>query len=241
MRYGLIISLFVLFGIGEYAFVEYYPLEPYRRVQKFERLPVVKQIVVAKEKALVEKAFASDDDGILSVGIGKTTKVWRSVEQWSQDRKTGDRWASSLADRLKFQAQAKASFTAEGGFKLPVHPMDHLGYYMAATSLGDAKITNDVLERWRSDTTATARWTYKMYFEKSLNIESKEGMLLTAQASIENMRHPRISKQWFEQQTQQNQNTLDTIVERADSGNEAARWVLSQLNTRQVNNSGLQN
>ena len=237
MRYGLILLIAALLGAGEYAFVEYYPISPQRRVQKFQKLPIVKQIVLHKEKTLVEQAFAEEADGILSYRNGTTTYTWNSVGDWFKQRKAGSRRAASLVNRLEFEAQARNIFTPEGGFVLPVHPMGHLGHYMAAKSLRDAKIMDEVVERWKSDPSATAQWMYKMYHEQSLDTESKEGMLLTAQMSIENLKYPGMKESFFKQESERNQNTLDIIWSKSDAGDESAKWVTDQLDTRLINAS----
>ena len=65
MRYGLFIIIFAVLGIGEYAFVEYYPLTPQGRVNKLVQLPIVKQIMLQREYKVVKQAFSADEDGVL--------------------------------------------------------------------------------------------------------------------------------------------------------------------------------
>ena len=76
MRYGLFILIFAVLGIGEYAFVEYYPLTPQGRVNKLVQLPIVKQIMLQREYKVVKQAFSADEDGVLSYKTGKTTYTW---------------------------------------------------------------------------------------------------------------------------------------------------------------------
>jgi len=81
MKAGIAVVLVALLGLGEYAFVEYYPLEPYQREQRLIRLPVVGSIVKAcqarrQERSVTEiraKAESGDPYAMLTLFlIGKT-------------------------------------------------------------------------------------------------------------------------------------------------------------------------
>ena len=239
MKYGLIAFIIAVLGIGEYAFVEYYPLAPYRREQKVKKLPIVRHIVMNQEKATVEQAFAAESDGILSYKSGNTTYVWRSADEWYADRKNGSRRAAELAERLEWKQQAKEYFSKARTAAKEGAPNGYLSYYMAAKAVGDSTYIIEALEWWKADPSATAQWYYKNWISKDLDMESKEGLLLSAQMAIENVGHLDMPREDYAKQTNRNQRALDWLYLEADSGNENALWAVGQIDTKTVNSSSL--
>jgi len=74
MRYALIALVLAILGVGEYAFVEYYPISPNRRVQKFEKLPIVRSFVRANDIRAVEKMIEESDSGFVSIQRMNTSR-----------------------------------------------------------------------------------------------------------------------------------------------------------------------
>lgn len=109
MRYGLIALVAAVLGLSEYAFVEYYPLQPYQRVYKFQQLPIVKQIILHQEEELVRRALAGSEDGILPIRFGGETTSWTSVEEWKRARKNEDHAAVWTARHLRDVKKAKSN------------------------------------------------------------------------------------------------------------------------------------
>ena len=71
MKYGLIAIIVAILGIGEYAFVEFYPLPQHRRVQKLEKLPIVGWFVLQSDLELVRAAFDRSDSGEIRARFGR--------------------------------------------------------------------------------------------------------------------------------------------------------------------------
>ena len=117
----------------------------------------------------------------------------------------------------------------------------YIGFYMSARTLGDGTLISEAKELWQRDQSATARLYYKYWVSKDLAAETREGMLLTAQAAIENHWHQNEPHDYYVRQSSQHQKMLDNLYASAESENEDAQWVVSQLNTRKVNISAALN
>ncbi len=74
MKYLQIALVLAFLGIGEYVFVEYYPLSHTRRIEKFEKLPIVRSFVRANDIRAVEKMIEESDSGFVSIQRMNTSR-----------------------------------------------------------------------------------------------------------------------------------------------------------------------
>ena len=106
MRYGLLFGILLLLGIGEYAFVEFAPLPPQRRMAKLERVPVIKHFI----KNPAEKAASDFPDTRRRALNGST---WHKVSYYLMSPHFG-----SSTDSVEAEALLKADTTALAQFYL---------------------------------------------------------------------------------------------------------------------------
>jgi hypothetical protein len=90
MKYLQIALVLAFLGIGEYVFVEYYPLSHTRRIEKFEKLPIVRSFVMAKNIRDVQKMIEKSDSGFVSIMRMNTSKRWYDAQSWAVDFEAGD-------------------------------------------------------------------------------------------------------------------------------------------------------
>ena len=109
MRYLQLALVLAFLGIGEYAFVEYYPLSHSRRVQKFEKLPIVRSIVRANDIRNVQKMIEESDSGFVSIQLNNTTKRWHDAQSWSIDYYAGDSHARESCIGLKISRSFRST------------------------------------------------------------------------------------------------------------------------------------
>jgi len=230
MKYGLIVLIMAVFGIGEYAFVEYYPLQPHQRVTKFQKLPIVKQIVLHQEEELVRKAIEGSEDGSLPISYGGDRISWTSVEEWRQARKKGDQAANWAVRHLRDIKQAKSNLPrmieqAAGG-----DPSAAAQIFWTAKMLGDAELKEKAVSLLRDHPTAIGKFYYQLF--TSAPDSSKNGVdsaLMHTRVAIENWRSPFASDAQFKLQTAQNANSITLLQQNAASGNEDTVWIVEQL------------
>ncbi|NQV74230.1 hypothetical protein HQ496_14020 [bacterium] len=230
MRYGLFILFFAVFGLGEYAFVEYYPLSHQRRVQKFEQLPIVKQIVIHQEKEIIRQAFAAEEDGILSYKVGKTTHTWTSFADWQRDRKKGVWAAHWLTSQIQMSQGAKIYLPeilerAENG-----DPYAAIQMGWISRSLNDATLNEKALSLLKTHQTAVGQYFYYLLTKNpGPSISRQPSALLYSRMALENWRWPGSSDEEFAQQSAKHAKSIATLKENAALGIEDAIQIVEQL------------
>ncbi|MDA1029531.1 MAG: hypothetical protein O3B41_10845 [Bacteroidetes bacterium] len=230
MRYGLIAVLVVVFGLGEYAFVEYYPLHPYQRLAKFQELPIVKQFVIHQEADLVRKAIEGSEEGSISTGYGDDTVTWTSVEEWRQARKNGDQAAKWAVRHLRDVEKAKENLPA---LILQAEAGDPSAAYQVvwtAKMLDDAQLKEEALSRLKDHPTTIGKYFYHRF--TAAPDSSKNGIdsaIWFMRVAIENWRSPFITDEQFKLQTDHHANSIAVLRKNAETGNVEAIWMVDQL------------
>lgn len=230
MRYGLFTLLFVVFGLGEYAFVEYYPLHPYQRLDKFQELPIVKQIVMHQEANMLRKAIEGSGDGSISTGYGDDTVTWTSVEEWRQARKNGDQAAKWAVRHLRDLKKAEENLPA---WIIQAEAGDPSAAYQVAWTakmLDDAELKEEALSLLKDHPTTIGKYFYHRM--TSAPDSSKNGIdsaIWGMRVALENWRNPRSTDEEFKLQTANNARALATLRQNAEIGNEDAIWMVDQL------------
>jgi hypothetical protein len=230
MRYGLFILIFAVLGIGEYAFVEYYPLTPQGRVNKLVQLPIVKQIMLQREYKVVKQAFSADEDGVLSYKTGKTTYTWTSFADWQRDRKNGVRAAHWLTNQIQMSQGAKIHLPeilerAENG-----DPYAAIQMGWISRSLNDATLNEKALSLLKTHQTAVGQYFYYLLTKNpGPSINRQPSALLYSRMALENWRWPGSSDEEFAQQSAQHAKSIATLKENAALGIEDAIQIVEQL------------
>lgn len=230
MRYGLFIFIFAILGIGEYAFVEFYPLSPYQRVYKFQELPIVKQIVIRQEANFVKRAIAETEDGCINVNYRNEGKCWSSVEDWREDRSSGHRGARWLAQRLKDQEKAKEMLPeliarAEQG-----DPSAAFQLHMSARYTGQTLLVEKALDILKDSPTEVGKYYhYRATTPSDSSQNGRESAFRMMKVIIENWRNPHFTDKQFEAQTTQNNSSIALLLENATQGSEDAIWIVDRL------------
>ena len=191
MKYGLIVLVMAVFGMGEYAFVEYHPLQPHQRVYKFQKLPIVKQIVLHQEEELVRKAIEGSEDGSLPISYGGERISWTLVWEWKQARKKGIKLRKWAVRHLREIKKAKSNLPrmieqAEGD-----DPSAAAQIFWTAKMLGDAELKEKAVSLLRDHPTPIEKFYYQLFTSAPDN--SRNGVdsaLMHTRVAIENLRSP---------------------------------------------------
>jgi len=230
MRYGLIALIVAVLGIGEYAFVEYYPLTLQRRVAKFEKLPIVRAIVKAENIRRVDELIAESDEGIVSVTRDGVAKTWESGSQWHDDFEAGDWHARNLFNQIEDRAlhAEHADSWRKKAVSGDVGAMFQLWVFGRENpESGDAELAAELLERHDS---ALAEFYQKIWITKDFEMGSRDGMLLMARVARENYRVSYMDDEAYRESSAHNERSLRMLRQAAADGGEDAIWVMEQLN-----------
>ena len=88
---------------------------------------------------------------------------------------------------------------------------------------------NRAIELLKNDDSETARFYLETMVQKSLDMTSREGMLLSAEVMREDYCSPRLSQDQCREASRRNQEGLSMLREAAENGDEDAAWVVAQL------------
>ena len=230
MKYSIIAGFLLLFGIGEYAFVELAPLAPERRMDRFQQFPVVKQVVDLENRRLVNDAFERDQDGVLVHATSRDTTRWASADELWKDYKNGNFKARIKIREIKRfdemeegleQARQRA---LEGS---TLHKIDYAILARATSNEQERTRAEDLLEE---DSSATAQWFWNVMIRpQRVSPTSAEGMTLMVRRMVEDLHHPDWPDAPYHKYASQDSMRLVHISEAASRGESAADSVVTQL------------
>lgn len=231
MRYGLIISLLLLFGLSEYAFVEYYPLQPHQREAKFKRLPLVRNVVQKQTRAIVRDAFKHDDDGVLWLVLEGDSTSWTSPSDLWNAYQDKDRMARRKVLKLENAQESRDAIPYLRQQALDGDTFARIWYYSIASHSWDPEEKDRARELLAQDSTATAAWYLAMWSEPKMDTTSKEYLLLSARMNLENLRPANLTEEQAAIQAQKTKTLVEQLYATSKTGDANAVWVVEQLET----------
>lgn len=236
MKYGLIALLVVFLGIGEYAFVEFYHAQPYQRIQKFEKLPIVRSFVKAATIRDIEKLLEDSDSGFVSLEHQGVLYRWDNASVLYSEFK--DRVAP--AQRKVWQVKDISRFRraiekrpdiwseilnkAKNGDFFATQQL-----YRRAQFLGDDEAKQEAVDMLREQDSASAKWFLGRWINKTLDPYSREGLLIHAQMNIEDFTYPNQSDESIARDSKARKDANAALFRAAENGDEDAKWVVEQL------------
>ncbi len=229
MKFALVTVLIALFGLGEYAFVEYYPLSPSHRASKFSNLPIVSSFVRAADEKRVRRAIEESDSGFVFISRRGTIQKWTDPAVLLADAAAGNSQASMLVRNLRDWDQitdglTKISSRAEGG-----DPSAMMQLFQFGKTRSRAKEMNRGAELLRAHPSAMAQYYLSVFVNHDLDFGSKEGILLSTRVAIENYPLVRLTPDQKQQRFESAQRQLTLLQQSATNGNEGSLWVIEQI------------
>lgn len=229
MKAGIIVLVMAVLGLGEYAFVEYYPLSPERRVQKVQKLPIVRSFVKAEELRVIRTAIEESDSGYVSVLRDGELRKWDDAKKLYADAKEGNRAARTVLGRIRTTEKYKVPLEklrseAEAG-----DPLAMMTLYLVGKSRSNTKEMERAVELLEAHESALAQSILYQTIGRAGQMPDREALLLFSRVAIENYRRPGTSDLEYEKQTQQAEKQLDVLKQVAADGDEDAQWVVEQL------------
>jgi len=241
MRIWLIALSIAILGICEYAFVEYYPLSPHARIQKFEKLPIVRSVKKLGDIRNVRELIARSDSGFVAVETKEgERRTWNDAEKWYQDFEDGD----PLARRLSFLAENSEDFdeqiaetealavAGDPSSMIRLHFMGRMKSGQGQYSVGTALKERALLLLTDHPSALSSQYIQILSSREPSALDSDETrnvLLLNAKVAIENYRGTWLDEEQFRKQTEQYKKGLEAIKKMAEEGDEHAVWVVAQL------------
>jgi len=223
----LVVLVLAVFLVGEYAFVEFYPLSPSARKHKFEKLPIVSSIVEASQLRTIREDFARH--GAVTVKYRGEDYRFSDADHLMEAKRSGDTAARMAANRSLYRAHVadRIDETREQAELGSTNAM--FAYYQNATLLNrqsDAEHARQLLENSGKD---SARWYLDVMLDKRVDPLSREGLLLAAKAYIEYCDEPASSLLRESCQSESLPDHVQRLKTQARAGDADAAWVLDQL------------
>lgn len=218
MRYGLIIGLLLLLGIGEYAFLELAPLPPERRAAKVERftrnLPIVKQVKDRDNLRRVKEAFARDDDSVLEIKGSSREISWSSPDELWSAYQRGDHNAGFKVAQLRSEEKARTQLTEVRARAPHGSTWDRIRYYSLSRISYDDADRVEALSLMRADSSATAQWYLAFLFnERRMDPWSVDGLVLSVRRIREDLHYPGITTDEIHRWSQRDRHHVSRIHE----------------------------
>lgn len=230
MRYSILVGILLLFGIGEYAFVELVPLAPERRMARFQQFPVVKQVVDLENRRLVRDAFDQDEDGIIIHATSRDTTRWTSAESLWQDYREGNLQARRKLHEIRNSAEMQAQLEEVRPKALKGSTSHKIDYWILSRALESEKDYQQAEILLRTDTSATAQWYWSIFTRpQRVSPSSVEGMTLMVRKMMEDLHHPDWPDAEYHKYSSKDSTRLVHILKEATHGESAADSVVTRL------------
>jgi hypothetical protein len=229
MKKGIFVFSIALLVIAEYAFVEYYPLSPQARINKFERLPGVKQFKRAELVRSVEEAIDASGDATISVIRDGEITEWASAEELLADFDDGGSEARIMVYNIEQAESIAASLPDIRQNARSGDPSAIMQLYRIGQNHTGELDSNEAIAMLRDHPSALARYYLDIWIEKRYDWDSREGVLASARVSVENFLPPSLTEEQIASSTDSAKRQLNQLRNAADSGNADAVWVVEQL------------
>jgi hypothetical protein len=228
-KIALSVLALVIFGLGEYGFVEFYPLKPEQRLARARKLPVVTSFVKAADMRAIQEALDGSAEGYLTINSGSSHARWESPEALYAAYEAGDFEARQMLDYVRDWDEIETSIARTRELAEEGEPSAMLQLYMMGRHLTGEEDVNRAIELLKNDVSTTARFYLETMVQKSLDMTSREGMLLSAKVMQEDYCSPRLSEDQCREVSRRNQEGLAMLREASENGDEDAAWVVAQL------------
>jgi hypothetical protein len=217
-------SLLTLFGLlGGWLYIELSPYPASQRMEKFQQLPGVENVVEWSEMRSIRAAFERADNGTVSITRRGETSTWNSFEEWKVDFDAYDRDARFWYNKTQnAEAFDKLTEEADEGSLSALRSLAMLG-------VGQTKSGASVADLLRGNGSATAQLTLQQFVNQNLDMSSRQGLLMSARSMQENYRWEGMTDAMFAQSTSSNQRELQKLQQQAEAGDPDAKWVWGKL------------
>ena len=214
-------------ALAGWLYVELSPYPANERMQKFKQLPGVESVVEWNDMRDIRAAFEQAESGAISISRRGETSTWSSYEEWESDFESFDRNARYWYNKVKnAEAFEKLNEEADQGSLAALRTLALMG-------VGKTESGTDIMSSLRNGTATGALWASALENpgsqERTSFMQSREGILLSAQSMQENMRWPGMSQSEYDQQSRFNQQALSHLEAQAEAGDPDAKWVWGKL------------
>jgi len=234
MKIALSILALVLFGLGEYTLVEFYPLQPEQRLNKARQLPLVASFVRAADMRLVRDAIEESENGYLILNTGTKHGQWSTPEALFADIDAGSFEARQMLYVVRHRDEIAANLDRTRSLAEAGEPSAMVQLYLMGKTLTGPVDMNRGIELLENDGSATASWYLEVMVRKSLDMSSAEGLLLTAQMMREDRCSSLLPEKECVRVSAENRVQLRKLYEAAAAGDEDAQWVVERLSEDQA-------
>lgn len=231
-KISTLVTVLVIFLIGEFAVVTYGPHPPERRRQKVMQLPVIKQVRMWQHEQEIRRAF-EEHDGSFSWTYNDSTRTWVHADDLIRDVRNGSWEASMAASQLTTKVRYRDAYPDAQRKARQGDIFGMVDYYFFAIQLGEAQDSTEAAGMLRDHPSASARAVLAMR-NRQTEWYAKENRLLFAEVARENLRHPGMSDANYRHSTEIHQMELEQLRTKATEGDADAQWVLEQLAIRPV-------
>jgi len=226
MKPGIIL-LTALTAFGGWLYVELAPLPANQRMQKFQRLPVVADVIEWSDMREMRAAFEQSESGVISITRRGETTTWDSFEDWKSEFDAFDRDARFWYNKVKnADAFEQLQQEADKGSFAALRTLALMGF-------GKTDSGTDIRSSLQNGSASGALWARMMdnpsREERVSFMQSRKGILLSAQSMQENFRWPGMSQSEYDQQSRLNQQGLQQLRQQAEAGDPDAKWVWGRL------------
>lgn len=224
--FSLIVALLLT---GEVLIVAFGPYPPASRKGMVMDLPVIKQAQDWRQDRRIKNAFEEAEDGVIRRKYMGSYGEWDSPEALKADAATGSTIAATTLYSLRNPERYWEPLKELKRRAQQNDLVSMVNYYhtsIALISHEDSLAAAHMLENHPS---ATAEWALVAFGGNREWFQTREGRLLIARVARENLRYPNMSEENYSDMTEANRTLLRDIAERAEDGDEDARWVVEQL------------
>ena len=178
---------------------------------------------------MIESALAASESGTVSVVREGQESSWNSADGLLTDFESGDRAARIMVFNLEQAREIEEMLPTVKQRARAGDPSAMMNLYVIGKNHTGELDQNEALDMLRNHPSALAQMYVAMMIEKRYDWSSREGILMSARASAENLDIPGLTP---EQQRERNESAgrqLRQLRVAANDGNEDAQWVLEQL------------
>jgi hypothetical protein len=154
---------------------------------------------------------------------------WDTPEELYADYEAGDSEAYQMLGYIRNWDEITAGMErtrklAEGG-----EPSAMFQLYMQGRHLTGSEDVDRAIELLEQESTPTARWYLEALVRHSVDLRSREGMLLMAEMMEENYCSPQLSSDQCREGAKRNREGLAALRSAAADGDPDAKWVVEHL------------
>jgi len=222
------------FLILEAGFVSYVPLSEWQKRRYVQSVPYVSHWITWQDHNAVRNVFRSGGQGFVSYKWRDENQTWTDAESLISESLNGSRHARLAVKNVRQQGilaqfSAELKEKADNGDLFAAIGLFQLGAFN--NSPADSSLAADFLKKHPS---ALAAWTLKSIRGKGLTMDSLDTQLLFARLARENLRHPQMKDEHYDQVSARYAVHLAEVRKSATNGDPDAIWIVEQLDATPV-------